>query len=130
MANLTNNYSDIDLTFQPQPTTGDISLVVDARDVVASVRNLLLTNHYDRPWQPALGSNIKRLLFENITPLMETDIVQEIKNTINNFEPRVTIQNINVKANPQKDGYDISMTFFIGNNTQATQISVFLERTR
>jgi phage baseplate assembly protein W len=130
MATITNIYSDIDLTFSRQPITGDVSLVLDNRAVISSVRNLLQTNFYDRPWQPSLGSNVNALLFENITPLMETTIEQEIRNVINNFEPRVKIDKINVSANTQEDGYNITLQFFIGNNTQATQISVFLERTR
>ena len=130
MANITNVYSDIDLTFSRQPITGDVSLVLDNRAVISSVKNLLQTNFYDRPWQPSLGSNVNALLFENITSLMETTIEQEIRNVINNFEPRVTIDKINVSANTQEDGYKITLQFFIGNNTQATQVSVFLERTR
>lgn len=130
MANLTNIYSDIDLKFSPQPSTGDISLVLDNRAVIASVRNLLLTNFYDRPWQPSLGSNMSQLLFENVDNLMETTIAQEIKNVIKNFEPRVTIDTIVVSANPDKNGYNVSLTFFVGNNTQATRISIFLERNR
>jgi len=130
MANITNVYSDIDLTFSRQPITGDVSLVLDNRAVISSVKNLLQTNFYDRPWQPSLGSNVNALLFENITSLMETTIEQEIRNVINNFEPRVTIDKINVSANTQEDGYNITLQFFIGNNTQATQVSVFLERTR
>ena len=119
-----------DLTFSRQPITGDVSLVLDNRAVISSVKNLLQTNFYDRPWQPSLGSNVNALLFENITSLMETTIEQEIRNVINNFEPRVTIDKINVSANTQEDGYNITLQFFIGNNTQATQVSVFLERTR
>lgn len=130
MATLTNIYSDIDLTFSRQPGTGDISLVLDDRAVIASVRNLLLTSFYERPWQPSLGSNINAQLFENINSLMETTVAEEIKTTIGNFEPRVSIDTINVTAQPDRNGYAISMTFFIGNNTQATQISVFLERNR
>ena len=130
MPTLTNIYSDIDLTFSPQPTTGDISLVLDDRAVINSVRNLLLTNFYERPWQPGLGSNMTGLLFELVTPLMQNIIQTEITNVINNFEPRVAINNITVTADAQNDGYDISMSFYIGNNTTPTDVNLFLERIR
>jgi hypothetical protein len=130
MATLTNIYSDLDLRFSSQPGTGDVSLLLDNRAVITSVRNLLLTNFYERPWQPGLGSSMNNQLFENINVLMESTLAQEIQNVIKNFEPRVTVQNIKVTAQPEQNGYAVSMSFFIGNNTQATQISVFLERTR
>jgi phage baseplate assembly protein W len=130
MATITNIYKDIDLRFNPQPGNGDLSLVLDNRAVVASVRNLLLTNYYERPFQPLLGSNLTGLLFEPVTPLMETTIAQEIKNVINNFEPRVKINSVNASSNTTEDGYNVTMSFFIGNSTQATTVSVFLERNR
>ena len=130
MATLTKIYSDLDLTFNRQPVSGDVSMVFDSRAVINSVKYLLLTNFYERPWQPTLGSNITNLLFEPVESDTESIIKEEITNVINNFEPRVTIEKITVSANQQEDGYDISLSFFIGNSTQPTQISVFLERNR
>lgn len=130
MANLTNIYSDIDLRFSPQPSTGDISMVLDNRAVIASVKNLLLTNFYERPWQPTIGSSINLLLFENVSTLMETTIAKEIENVIKNFEPRVNLDTVKVVADPNGNGYTTTLSFFIGNNIQATNISLFLERNR
>lgn len=130
MANLKKIYSDIDLTFARQPISGDISLVYDDRAVINSVRNLLLTNFYDRPWQPRLGSNLTKLLFEPVEPLMETTIAAEIRSVITNFESRVTIDSIVVKSNTQENGYDVRLIVFIMNNTQATEVNLFLERNR
>ena len=84
MANLNKIYADLDLRFTKQPGTGDLSMVYDDRAVINSVKNLLLTNFYERPWQPSIGSNIDAMLFENIDTLMETTIAQDIKNVINN----------------------------------------------
>lgn len=130
MANLKKIYSDIDLTFARQPISGDISLVYDDRAVINSVRNLLLTNFYERPWQPRLGSNLTKLLFEPVEPLMETTIAAEIRSVITNFESRVTIDSIVVSTNPDENGYDVTLTVFIMNNTQATEVNLFLERNR
>lgn len=130
MATLTKIYSDLDLTFNRQPVSGDVSMVFDNRSVINAVKHLLMTNFYERPWQPSLGSNITSLLFEPIEKESESIIKQEIYNTINNFEPRVSIDYINVSANEEQNGYDITLSFFIGNNTQPTEISVFLERNR
>ena len=130
MANLTNIYSDIDLKFSPQPSTGDISLVLDNRAVIASVRNLLLTNFYDRPWQPSLGSNMSQLLFENVDNLMETTIAQEIKNVIKNFEPRVNLIDVTVIASDENNSIYISVVFKIVNTERPITLDFILERTR
>jgi len=127
---LTNIYSDLDLTFAPQPVTGDVSLVLDSRAVISSVRNLLLTNFYERLWQPGLGSNMTALLFEPMTGITATSISREISDVINNFEPRVNLNEVNVTSDEINNGYNVSLSFFIGNNVQATQITVFLERVR
>ena len=130
MATITRIYSDIDLTFSRQPISGDISVVYDDRAVINSVRNLLLTGFYERPFQPKLGSNLNTMLFENMDPLMESTIITEIKNVITNFEPRVRLQSIEVQAYPDENGYQATIEFFIGNNTEVSQVSLFLERNR
>lgn len=130
MATLTNIYSDIDLSFSRQPVTGDISLVLDKRAVVASIKNLLLTNFYERLWQPSLGSNLMNILFENVDPMTETTLIQEIKNVLTNFEPRATIDSITVTADVINHGYNVNLRVFIGNSTTPSNIDLFLERIR
>jgi phage baseplate assembly protein W len=130
MATLTNIYADLDLTFAAQPVTGDVSLVLDSRAVISSVRNLLLTNFYDRPWQPNLGSNLTGLLFEPVSSITQNIIAKEIENTIKNFEPRVTLNYVNVTANYDETGYNVTLNFYIGNYTEPTQVTLFLERIR
>ena len=74
MANLQKIYSDLDFMFKPLPVTKDIALRYDDQAVIRSVINLLLTNFYERPFQPNLGCNIRRLLFENVDPIIATQI--------------------------------------------------------
>jgi len=130
MGTLSNIYSDIDLTFTRQPVTGDIALSYDDQAVIRSVRNLLLTNHYERPFQPVIGSNLDSFLFENIVSSQQAVIEKEIADTIRNFEPRVTINSIVVTADEINNAYDVTLSFFIGNNTQPTVVGLLLERSR
>jgi phage baseplate assembly protein W len=130
MANLQKIYSDLDLTFKALPVTKDVSMRYDDQAVVASVRNLLLTNFYERPFQPNLGSNMSSLLFEPATNVTATILADEIKNVITNFEPRVRISNISVELSPQGNGFNVFLKFFIGNNTIVTNVNLFLQRSR
>ena len=130
MAILQKTYSDIDLTFNRLPVTNDIALRYDDQAVIASVRNLLLTNFYERPFQPTVGSNIDKLLFEPINNLSSNLIKHEIVNVINNYEPRAQVEDIIVTPNSNENSYRITLKFFIGNNTLPTTVNLLLERSR
>jgi phage baseplate assembly protein W len=130
MANLQKIYSDLDLTFRRLPVTNDVALSYDEQSVIRSVRNLLLTGFYERPFQPNLGSNLNKLLFEPADQLTSNLIESEVRNVISNFEPRVTINSINVTITPDENSFNLSMTFFVGNNTRATTVTLLLQRSR
>ena len=130
MANLQKIYSDIDLTFKTVPVSKDIALRYDDQAVIASVRNLLLTNFYERPFQPTVGSNLTGLLFEPTTNVTSSILADEIKNVIQNFEPRAQISNIDVQLSTDKNGFNVFLTFFIGNSTTPTNVNLFLQRSR
>jgi phage baseplate assembly protein W len=130
MANLQKIYSDLDLTFKRLPVTNDVALSYDEQSVIRSVRNLLLTGFYERPFQPNLGSNLNKLLFEPADQLTSNLIESEVRNVISNFEPRVTINTINVTVSPDENSFNLSMTFFVGNNTRATTVTLLLQRSR
>ena len=130
MATIKKLYSDLDLTFRKLPVSNDVALSFDEQAVIRSVRNLLLTNFYERLFQPTLGSNIDTLLFEPITVLTAGLIKAEIRNVINNFEPRVTIQDIVVDPSPDRNAFKVTLTFLIGNNTLPTAVNLLLERSR
>ena len=130
MANLQKIYSDLDLTFRRLPVTNDVALSYDDQSVIRSVRNLLLTGFYERPFQPNLGSNLNKLLFEPADQLTSNLIENEVRNVISNFEPRVTINLINVTITPDENSFNLSMTFFVGNNTRATTVTLLLQRSR
>ena len=130
MATLTKVYSDIDFTFTKKPVTADVALSYDQQAVVRSIRNLLLTNFYERPFNPRLGSNIGVLLFEPISPITSTALEKEILNTIKNYEPRARIQSIVVTPDEYKNAYDVKLTFYLENAATPTTVTIFLERNR
>ena len=98
--------------------------------IINSVKNLVLTNHFERPFQPNLGSNLRHLLFENVDVIIAARIEREIVETISNFEPRVKISEIKATSSPDENGYKIYMEFFVVNNSKPLTINFFLERIR
>ncbi len=130
MTTLTKIYSDIDFTFTKKPVTADVALSFDSKAVIRSIRNLLSTRKYERPFDPDLGSNIDALLFENFSPLVANLIEKEVIDTINNYEPRALIDSVRVSANPDSNQYDVTITFYIENATLPTTVTLLLERNR
>ena len=128
--NIARQYRDLDLNFTIHPVKKDVNKHLDALAVINSVKNLILTNHYERPFQPSLGSGVERMLFEPIDFLTAQSLRSEIENVITNHEPRVVIDSILVVADPDNNSYSVSLQFFIGNNVEPTAINLILERTR
>lgn len=123
-------FRDLDLSFNIHPIQKDINTHKNEFAVINAVKNLVLTNHYERPFQPDLGSNIRRLLFENIDSVIAAQIEREIVETILNFEPRVEVSKVTASASPDENRYNIAMEFFIINNPNPITINFFLERIR
>lgn len=130
MANLQKIFSDIDFTFTKKPVSGDIALSYDTQAVSRSIRNLLLTNHFERPFDPDIGTSIGALLFEPMSALTASQIGSVVENSIKNYEPRANLQKVVVSPLPDKNAYNVSITFFLENATQATTLSIILERNR
>jgi phage baseplate assembly protein W len=130
MATLNKIYSDIDFTFTKKPVLGDIALSYDNQAVIRSVRNLLSTKFYERPFNPGLGSNLDSLLFEPISSLTTSAIEQNIKQTIQNYEPRVILKSVVAQPDEDNNAYNVTITFFLQNAVQPTTITLFLERNR
>jgi phage baseplate assembly protein W len=130
MANITKLYSDIDFIFKKKPVTADVALSYDEQAVVRSIRNLLSTRHYERPFNPELGSNIETLLFEMVSPLTAVALQKEVKDVIKNYEPRAIVKEITVSPDPDKNAYSLTLTFYIENSTLPTTVNLLLERNR
>lgn len=128
--NIARQYKDLDLNFLSHPVKKDVTKHVDEMAVINSVKNLILTNHYERPFRPDIGSNIGKLLFENMDNITATAIRREIEQTIVNFEPRVSISNIGILPDFDNNGFSVSMEFYIINRTEPITIEFFLQRVR
>ena len=98
--------------------------------VVNSIKNLILTNYYERPFQPEIGSNVRRLLFDNLDTVTAAAVESEIRTTITNFEPRVNITNIQVTPDTDNNGFKVYLEFTVVNLTTPVTINFFLERIR
>lgn len=129
-SNFTRTFKDLDLAFEIHPVRKDVNKHLSEYAVINSVKNLVLTNHYERPFQPELGSNIRRLLFENIDSVIAAQIEREIVETISNFEPRVQVSRATAIASPDENRYNVELEFFIINNPNPVTINFFLERIR
>jgi phage baseplate assembly protein W len=126
----TRTFRDLDLNFQIHPVRKDINILKNEYAIINSVKNLVLTNFYERPFQPELGSNVRRLLFENIDTVVASQLERSIEETILNFEPRVQISRITALPRPDENKYMIELEFFIINNANPITINFFLERVR
>ena len=127
---IVRDFKDLDLNFNVHPVRKDISKSIGPMAVVNSIKNLILTNHYERPFQPDIGSNVRRLLFENLDNITATTIKDEIERTIVNYEPRATVKTINVTADYDNNGFKVYLEFFIVNQTAPIVINFLLERIR
>jgi phage baseplate assembly protein W len=123
-------YSDLDLNFVIHPVKKDINILTSEIAVINSIKNLILTNHYERPFQPEIGSNVRRMLFENMDNITAITIENEIKQTIANFEPRASVSKIFVVADDANNGFKVTLNFFVINRTTPITINFFLERLR
>lgn len=123
-------YTDIDLDFLPHPVTGDIRKKTDAEAIKRSVKTLVLTNFYERPFQPTIGSSVAGLLFEQMHPMTTVSIKDSITEVIRNFEPRVDLISVEVYPDYQDQKYDVTITFFVLNGNEPVTLEVVLERTR
>jgi len=124
------NYSDLDLDFIAHPTTGDVVKKYGDDAIKRSIRNLVMTNFYDKPFRPGVGSNVTKLLFENSTPIVKNLISSAITEMVNNYEPRIRIRKIDVNFSEADNAYNISIFFTIVNTSQPVTINLFLERIR
>ena len=121
-------YSDFDLSFISHPNTKDITILKDIDSVKQSVKNLILTNKGERPFNPRLGSKIRALLFEPVDEFTAFDIKEEVLITLNNFEPRIVVTNIEVISEPDFNRFKLSIDFQMVTNLDTGEVSFYLER--
>jgi len=130
MALTTREYKDLDLNFRAHPVTKDVVKRTGNAAIIGALRNLILTNLFEKPFQPSFGSRVRGLLFEDVSFITANILQTEISNVIANFEPRVGVDAIRVQANPDQNRYDITIRFFINNLEAPVTINFFLEKVR
>jgi phage baseplate assembly protein W len=130
VSKVTRKYKDLDLSFNMHPVKKDVNKHVDEMAVINSVKNLISTSRYERPFQPLIGSGVRALLFEQMDAITATVLQREIKQTLENFEPRVVIREISVSPDFERNAFSVGMTFFIINKTEPITIQFYLQRDR
>lgn len=128
--NIARTYKDLDLLFNVHPLKKDINKHTAEMAVINSIKNLVLTNHYERPFQPEIGSNVSKLLFENLDFVTAAALEREILQTIKNFEPRASVYRVRALPDYDNNGFTVDMEFTIINRTEPITITFFLDRVR
>tara|TARA_R100000008_G_scaffold19141_1_gene9808 strand:- start:258 stop:716 length:459 start_codon:yes stop_codon:yes gene_type:complete len=124
-------YRDLDLFFGKKNTSKDISKVQGVQAVKRSVRNLILTNIYEKPFHPEIGSGIRELLFEPLSPITAFVLSQRVEDVIENFEPRARLVGVRALPDLDRNSYEISIEFYVQNApTELVDTTVLLERLR
>ena len=124
-------YTDLDLFFGRKTTSKDINKVTDVQAVKRSIRNLVLTNHYEKPFHPEIGSGVRDMLFELMTPLTAHILTRKIEDVIENFEPRARLISVRAIPNLDRNEYECTISFYVVNTpTELVDLTVFLERLR
>ena len=127
---ISRTFKDLDLDFGLNSVTKDVNRLTDAEAIKRSVRNLINTNNYERPFHPEIGSGIRGLLFEPMTELTTHFMRQRIAEMLNEYEPRIFLNKIVCRPDEEKNSYFASITFTIIGTQEPVVVETFLERVR
>lgn len=124
-------FKDVSATFQVNPINSDVIILRNENAIARSIRNLVFTIPGEKPFEPTIGSNVTNLLFENLDFLTASSIRSEIENTINNFEPRVRLREVEVNPNFDNNAFDVVIRYdIVGIDVAPQQLSFALQPTR
>lgn len=124
-------FKDLSVTFKKHPVNDDLIVVRDKAAIAQSIKNLLLTQRGERPFQPDLGCDIARILFEPLDYGSGVVLKSEIKNVILNYEPRIAINKLLCIPVEASNGYEVELSYsIIGREDRPVTVEFFLERTR
>ena len=123
-------FKDINLSLAKHPITGDIASLTNIEAVKRSVRNLINTNFYERPFHPEIGSNVRSVLFEPVSPVVAAVLERHVKDVIDNFEPRAELIDVVVSDNADANEYRVQIKFYVVNSSDIVDMNIFLERLR
>ena len=123
-------YQDLNLDFQQNTATKDIQKITDVEAVKRSVRNLINLNHYEKPFHPEIGSNLRAMLFENMTPQINALISKQIEQLIQNYEPRARLVQARTVPLFDRNAYAVTINFQVVNSPEPVVVEQLLERLR
>ena len=124
-------YKDLNLNFGIHPVTKQINTLTDAAAVKRSVRNLVQYGFYEKPFHPEIGSGVRDLLFENMTPFVANNLSKQIEEIITNYEPRALLAGVEVIPRFDNNQYEVIVEFYIQNApAELVDLSFSLERLR
>ena len=122
-------YTDVDFNLTPHPSSGDLILKTDKEAVKRSVRNIMLTNNYERPFKPNFGANLRGLLFELADDMTKTQIRRQIVDSLQMLEPRVSVENIYLTSTGH-NALHVNVHYGVVGIAEPQELEVILERIR
>ena len=123
-------YRDLDLDFTRHPVTNDVVVIEDVNAVKRSVRNLINTQFYERPFHPELGCGVRDMLFENYTPMTGIFMRRKIEEVLRNYEPRANLSSIQVNEQMDRNAIDVVVNFYVLNLPNPVSVTTTLQRIR
>ena len=123
-------YKDIDTLFDIHPVTRKLNILTNNAAVARSVKNLVLTNKGERPYQPFLGCDVRNQLFELNDGLVESEVEDTISDVINQYEPRAELISVVANIRPDQHSVEVTITFRVVNQQDPISINLMLERVR
>lgn len=123
-------YVDLDLSFSVNPFTKDLYLKTDEEAVKTAVKHLILTKNFERPFRSEIGTQVTSLMFENFTSAVKIAMERTIRETIENFEPRVRLIDVVVTEKPEDNDLTITVVFALKNTNNPLTVSTLLSRVR
>lgn len=123
-------FTDIDLNFAKNPVTRDLNVLQDETAIKRSLKNIILTNTYERPFLPELKGNVTAMLFEPFTDLTVIRLEKGIRDAILSHEPRVVLQDVIVEGDPDRNRFIVTIRFQIRNTSKVSETQFYLERLR
>ena len=124
-------FKDLNLDFQQNTATKDIQKITDIEAVKRSVRNLINTNHYEKPFHPEIGCGVRELLFELMTPLTAHLLTRKVEDVITQYEPRAQLVGVRATPDLDRNAYELTVEFYVLNApTELVDLTVLLERLR
>lgn len=126
----TRKFTDLDLNFIANPNDGDVSVKTDTAAVKQSIKNLILTKNFEKPFHPEIGCQANNLLFEPASPFLQVTMAESIKRLLSAYEPRANILQVTVNVNEDNHSIDMTILFRIINTFTTDTVNLSVTRTR